>query len=336
MLITSKGDFVPCEVSRGGMAKDILCDHLRCYSKKLKNILRCQYNRVLKELGKVDFDRYPLTSLEKEQLISFSRAPLTINTSLDLLEKNDVKRGLSNAHVDREIAEYKLFGIPYQSKKLAFDGNEARRKFYTNQDDTGVKNMLKSIPQGEWGRGVWNLNVPLSQHKQKTHLYGGARPIYGSLNFTKSLAGGASAYGGVVIELQHDVRMRSTFVVGDSFDYINALQEYSTTQFPLVTIDNLDLLYIANYKMSSMLESLSTTYIEAQIFGGVSFQNDIRSIRIPISDIKALSFESFDKIQKKWDPNHKISWNVYDDNTCYSVEKYYEKGLHFFSFFSNG
>ena len=68
----------------------------------------------------------------------------------------------------------------------------------------------------------------------------------------------------------------------------------------------------------------------------VSFQNNIRSIRIPISDIKALSFESFDKIQKKWDPNHKISWNVYDDNTCYSVEKYYEKRLYPFSFFSNG
>ncbi len=332
--------------NKGTEAKKKLKQQVTLFAKNLDKIDRQKYIRDLKNNGD---SPNRLSETNKPALEQLSKRPITINTTMCNLKKYNKTRELSNAHVyhesngkrvkektlvDREFSEYRLFGIPYQSVKVSVEDSKKNNKKhflkrceYFALEDEDIKDSLKNTPKGKWGTGAWNLDVPQTQKDQKTHLHGCARPVYGGLNYSNSIKGAAPHYGGVVLELFSKVKYRSTFTVGDSFDLVPAISSKSPIQPPLATIENMDLLYIASCEMPTMLSSQSGSYIEAQIFGGVSFNKDIQSIRIPKKDIKGMSYEEFCIIQNKWDPNQNINWMTYDEDSCDSISKHYKQGL---------
>ena len=101
--------------------------------------------------------------------------------------------------------------------------------------------------------------------------------------------------------------------------------------------DNLDLLYIASFEMGAYLkgDQRATPYIEAQIFGGVSFSEDVASIRLSKKSITDhnLDWNKFCQLRVKWDPKNNIVWKVYDGEACQPIEQYFNQNLYRYSNF---
>jgi hypothetical protein len=147
------------------------------------------------------------------------------------------------------------------------------------------------------------------------------RPKYGSLNITlnKNYNPRCISYGNKVLFLKDEIKNRTSFMYGDSF---GGQMYLCTYKFPIVllyhlidneikTIENAINNFLENNKLNdNIINELSKfQYIEAQIHGEVTLENDVEKISILRSEYNA-EIEDIVNFMDRY-PNIKI--NVYDN-----------------------
>lgn len=253
-------------------SKDLLKDIAKEISKSIDN-LKEEYEPLSKQ--ERDFAKKSIKALVAQKILEKPDGLQLFERLLPLYLENGKQRSVSRL----------------DDTALAFVQKTKAAPITINFSPTRIKRMIQ---EGRFKNQFENASdfdrSDLNERKQfEAQVFGlplntayRSRPIYGALHLEASnpeclYEGGAPMYGTAFFVLNNDVKKRATFTHNDSFLVT------SKDVMPLKYLDKVALNYV---------QSEHKDIIEAQIYGGLDFYNDIESLHVPqgIFDSDATSF----------------------------------------------
>lgn len=163
----------------------------------------------------------------------------------------------------------------------------------TQLDSWMKEGRLKNLFETGTGKGFTDQRLRRSMEanvlNMPDYLEGGSRPVYGALHVNKARNatgwqdGAAPSYGDAWLELKPEVKRRSTYTNGDSFNAESVIPEEYVNSF-------------------GDMGSLENSYIEAQIHGGVHLNRDVQAIHVPESAVQSnpAEFSQIRQVAKRY------------------------------------
>lgn len=264
-----------------------------------------------------------LKNKAQELLPQLKASPLTINVRVSDMVKWDTPQVLNGFEVAARRGSSQGVGNVGDADKL-------KKRYHYEHVAFGFPTPYDSDLEGNelaantWGDG--ELGESAMSGQEEASVAPVLRPRYGALDFRSSGKGATPDpkwYGQSFLELEDDVKQKSTYTLGDTWDVME--EEYD---FPKIfTFNNLDLLLMAallnsDKSIAQDLQKLTDDseealseyaegqpYIEAQIHQPISFASNVKQITVSRSELQTQFGDKFENTvssaKKCLDPDNK-------------------------------